>query len=196
MDDNTIIRVLAALGTTRPYIGLVTTPKARHQLWRLLNDLLLAQRPALYNERLGKKPLKDSEKVTVIQRTLALIGAFAAVIGTHQAVISTDEGWVRDISLQPRPRGMNWTAQHALSPQQLSQTVPRFDYSVDWDDFLFLCAKAVHIVAGYNAGKMPNTTATIDFAREHDASIGVRVIVKEHPLAGTVTTRNHIAALD
>jgi hypothetical protein len=179
-------RLCALLRITRPFAHLPVTNRPMTTLWAAMDDALMALRMPLYHKRLGKAPPKSADSAKAIQAGLALLGAFASGFGTRQAIVSSRNGWIDRISFQPRPEGINWTAAYAISPQapvrRASTAIP---YAVSIEDFLHLSAKVIYAVAGYNAGAIPDVTATYAFDLTH-ATIRVAVVVREH---GVQTSR-------
>jgi hypothetical protein len=171
-------RLCSILRTTRPFANLPVMNQPMATLWSAMDDTLKALRMPLYHKRLRKPPPKPADHLTAIQAGLALVGAFAGTFGTHQAIVSSRHCWIDRISFQPRPESMNWTAQHAISPQELvhRSTMP---YEVSLEDFLHLAAKVVYAVARRNAGAMPDATATYTFSQTWE-TVQVDVVVREH----------------
>jgi hypothetical protein len=157
-------------------------------LWSAMNGCLLDLRLPLYHKRLQKKPPKPAATNLAVQRSLTMLAAFAAACHMgqgYQAVVSSENGWVTSISFQPRPYGMNWTAKHAIDPPEaVLRAGPRSDLEVSIEDVLHLAAKVVHAVAGYQAGALPDLTATYRFGRMRLMSLdevpSVNLIVREH----------------
>jgi hypothetical protein len=130
-------------------------------LWNALNTTLLELRASIYHVRLGKKAPKLVARQASIQKALALLGAFAATLGTRQAIVSCERGLPRSISFQPQPDGLNWTAKHALS---CKHDIPQPIGLVEIHDFMFLAVKTICAVAHYQMGYMRDGTATFHFA--------------------------------
>jgi hypothetical protein len=146
-------------------------------VWDALNACLLALRMPLYNQRLRKKPLslKNHERAT--QQTLILLAAFAIAYGCKQAIVSSLDGSVRSVSFQPRPFTLNWTQEHAISPVHLTRPHINDDPrppNVSVEDMLFLAAKLVHAISGYNVGTMPDAVTTFSFYPGVCVSVVVR----------------------
>jgi hypothetical protein len=150
-------------------------------LWTALNGCLLDLRMPLYNRRLGKRPAKPIAVDLAIQRGLTVMAAFVEALGLSdgQAIMSSTDGWIKSISFQPRPFGLNWTAQHAIDPPEaVLAAQSRNDYVVDVEDLLHLAAKLVYAICGYNAGVIPDLTATMGFSRADDR-VGITVVARE-----------------
>jgi hypothetical protein len=179
-----IERMLTTLQSSDCFPDAPAMTRSMQTVWNILDDCLHALRLPLYHQRLGKKPAKAADHQAAIQRSLALLGAFAAAIGTKQAIVSTENGTVRSISFQPRPYAMNWTAAYAIDPVELTRSTPREPYSVEIEDMLHLAAKIAHAVSGHNIGQMPDGVTTFGF---FDGVLGLQrasaeVIVR--PLCG------------
>jgi hypothetical protein len=170
-------RICSVLRTTRPFVDLPVTNRPVTDLWSALDSCLMTLRMPLYHKRLRKPPPKPVVYANGVQAGLALVGAFAAGFGTHQAIVSSKDGWIDRISFQPRPESMNWTASHAISPQALVHRSP-ISYEVSIEDFLHLAAKVVYAVVAANAGAIPDVTATYAF-RHTDETILVDLVVRE-----------------
>jgi hypothetical protein len=130
-------------------------------LWDALNQTLLALRLPLHHVYLGKSAPKPKDREAAIQCGLAFLGEFAALADTRQAIVSAAKGHPRSISFQPRPDGFNWTAEHAISGPDDSMLTR--GAAVGNEDVLFLAAKVACAVGGYQAGQMPDLTATFSF---------------------------------
>ena len=101
---------------------------------------------------------------TAIQSSLAILEAFAATVGTKQAVLSSQGGRFTSISFQPRPYGVNWTAEHALT---LGETEMIFHKArgmhIEVADMLHLAAKVTLAITRCQAGRMVDAVTTFTF---------------------------------
>jgi hypothetical protein len=147
-------------------------------LWNAIDQTALALRLPLYNRRLGKQPAKPAVREEAIQKGLALLGAFGTVFDVKQVVVSTKDGQVDRVSFQPRPNGLNWTARHAISPEAMTR-IPASPFEVTGVDFIALAAKLVYAIGGYNAGFIPDVTATYDL-RSLNQEIATDVVLHFH----------------
>lgn len=165
IDPDTAAFLLHRLRTTRPFADMPVTNRPEQDLWRAFDGCLLQLRLPLYHSRLGKPAPKPKQRVDAIQAALALLAAFARTYDTHQAIITARDRWVRAISFQPRPEGLNWTAEYALHP------VPNGDdrhpgeaARVSVEDLLHLAAKVACVIGGFQPGAIPvDFTATLVF---------------------------------
>lgn len=172
-------RLCVSLRTTKPFASLPVMNQPTAAVWSALNDTLLALRRPLYHHYLHKPPPKPADRAQAIQAGLALIGAFAALFGTRQAIVSSHHCRIDRISFQPRPEGMNWTGEHAIAPPALVHRASIRQYDVSLEDFLHLSAKVVYAVTDRHAGAMPDATATYTFGATDD-TIMVALSVREH----------------
>jgi hypothetical protein len=178
IDDEIAARMVALLQNTAPFWSKVTvTNRPMETLWWTLNDTDMQLRMPLYHRRLGKREPKPADRQTAIQSSLAILGAFAAVIGTRQAVLSSEGGHITSISFQPRPFGVNWTAEHAISCLDFDPLYPALRaMHVEVPDILHLARKVVHVIAGCQAGQMVDAVTT--FAFQH-TPLMVNVLIRE-----------------
>lgn len=160
----------------------VTVPATNHpmrDLWHVVNTCHFDLRMPLYHKRLGKKPAKPAAHQNAVRRALAVLTAFAGAARINQAIVSSSAGWIRSISLQPRPHGMNWTADHAIDPPQvIEKHHTDGNEAVTIEDILHLAGKVACAVTGQNAGEMPDATATIVFLHVN-AGLHARVTIRE-----------------
>lgn len=87
MTDELITGLVESLRRTLPFQSLAVTNRPHEALWRAHNETLLALRLPLYHARLGRARPKPKGYDTAIQAGLAILGAFAHVTGTRQAIV-------------------------------------------------------------------------------------------------------------
>lgn len=180
IDPDTAAYMLHRLKATRPFADMLVTNRPEKDLWRAFDGCLLQLRLPLYHHRLGKTAPKPKLRDDALQACLALLAAFARAYGTAQAVVTARAQWVRAISFQPRPEGMNWTARYALDPLPGHPVRDPGEASrVTIADMLHLAAKASCVLAGYQAGAIAEDyTATFQFRRGE--TLGCAVVLREH----------------
>lgn len=160
-------------------ITITLTNRPMRDLWQAVNECHFDLRMPLYHKRLGKKPMKPANHQNAIRRALTILTAFAAAARINQAVVSSSGGWIRSISFQPRPHNMNWTADYAIDPpQEIEKHHTDGFEAVTIEDILHLAGKLACAVTGYNAGEMPDATATIVFLNVN-AGLHARVVIRE-----------------
>jgi hypothetical protein len=166
--DETIERMLPYLQLVDDFQDLpVRNRPPMPLLWKILDTCLQELRLPLYSIRLGKKPPSPKDAARAIQRALALLTVFAHAVGTRQAIVSIVDGWPQRISFQPRPFGLNWTADHAVDPVAIPSRwheAPVF-YEVSIEDMLHLAPKIAFAVSETNIGRPLNAVATFLFER-------------------------------
>lgn len=167
IDPDQAARIIILLRGTKPYADDTALTVSSHPLWLAWDTALLALRLPLYHQRLGKRAPKPAAQAVAIQRGLALLAAFAACSGTHQIIVSSQGGWIRSISFQPRPFNMSWTAEHAITPTSLVTRTAAFQVSVE--DILHLAAYVTYAISGCNAGQIVDLTATLKFLQQPDS---------------------------
>jgi hypothetical protein len=111
-----------------------------------------------------------------VQSGLAILSAFANTVGTRQAVLSSYGGTIVSISFQPRPQGVNWAAEHALSRGDVTSMFPHDDgMHVEVSDMLHLAAKVAHATCRCQSGQMVDAVTTFTFdPQDGPASVQVR----------------------
>lgn len=144
----------------RDRVPLVMNRPAK-DLWTLFNGLLLQLRMPLYSTYLGKRRPRPAEIEKACECGLAMLTAFARIYEIKQIIVTTRDGWATDVSLQPRPAGLHWTAEHAVQPLTLVR--PSESCDVGAIDFLFLAVHVTHVIGGFEARKIPDLTATFIF---------------------------------
>src|ERR1700722_5903183 len=99
----------------------------------------------LYWRRLGRAIPNPAAYEIAVQSGLAILSTFANTVGTRQAVLSSYAGTIISISFHPRPYGVNWTAEHALSQGEVTTMFPHdHGMHVEVSDMLHLAAKVAH----------------------------------------------------
>jgi hypothetical protein len=182
LTDDQATRINGLLRATRPFAKLpATNQRPMNTTWQALNDTLMSMRLPLYHRSLRKPVPTEKVYEAAVQNGLALLGAFAATLGTKQAIVSSRGRWIDRISFQPRPDGMNWNAAHAISPEYLVQKrASDPNQAVSLEDFLFMAAKTTYVVARRSAGAIPDITATFAFDVASDGAPTVDGVVREH----------------
>ena len=177
MNDDIAKRMVERLCLTPPFARLPVTNRPMENLWLAVDQALMALRLPLYFRRLGKSQPKPAAYEIAIQTSLAILEAFAATVGTRQAVLSSEGGRFTSISFQPRPYGVNWTAEHALTVGDVDETFHRVHaMHVEVSDMLHLAAKVTLAITRCKAGWMVDAITTFTF----DQYAGtVSVLVRE-----------------
>jgi hypothetical protein len=180
LNPEQVVRINDFLRLTHPFTDLPVMNRPMNVTWQALNDTLMAMRLPLYHKALRKPMPAEKAYETATQLGLALLGAFAAAVGTKQAIVSSRGRWIDRISFQPRPDGMNWTAEHAIDPQNLVQRRPPDpNQNVQIEDFLFMAAKTTYVIGRHQAGTIPDTTATFAFGESTQGYPWVEAVVRE-----------------
>ena len=178
MNDDIAKRLVERLRLMPPFARLPVTNRPMEDLWQALDQTLHAMRLPLYFRRLGKSQPKEAAYEIAIQSSLAILEAFAAIVGTRQAVLSSKNGRFTTISFQPRPYGVNWTAEHALTLGNVDEMFHKVHNAmhIEVSDMLHLAAKVTLAIARCQAGWMVDAVTTFTF----DQYAGtVSVLVRE-----------------
>jgi hypothetical protein len=179
MPNSLIAAFLDGLRQTQPFHSLPASNQLTEQLWESHNTVLLQLRLPLYYDRLRKPRPKQKTYDTAIQSGLAVLGSFALITGTAQAIVRIDRGASQAISFQARPFGANWVVDHGVTPVALQQSwsdpllerdqmeAPRMlTLDVSTRDVLHLAGKvALAVVNSTTTDPRSRGTATFTFAR-------------------------------
>jgi hypothetical protein len=179
MPNPLIAAFVEGLRQTMPFHSLPASNRLTETLWTAHNDTLLRLRLPLYYDRLRKPRPKQKTYDAAIQSGLAVLGSFALLTGTAQAIIRIDRSTAQAISFQPRPFGANWIVKHGITPaaMQVSWTDPLLErdpmevprlltLDVSTRDILHLAGKvALAVVNSTTTDPRSNGVATFTFAR-------------------------------
>ena len=164
MNDDIAKRMVDRLCLTKPFARLPVTNRPMEDLWQALDQTLHALRLPLYFRRLGKAQPKEAAYEIAVQSGLAIIEAFAATVGTRQAVLSSFNGRFTSVSFQPMPYGVNWTAQHALTPGETEMIFHKSSgMHIEVADMLHLAPKVALAIVRCQAGQMVDAVTTFMF---------------------------------
>lgn len=175
MNDDLAERLLDQLRLTQPFFDLPATTRPMNRILDALNRTLLALRMPLYHVHLKKPAPKPKDRAAAVKCGMALLGSFAFCTNTRQAIITTWDGHPRSISFQPRPQGLNWNVPHCIYIPTDAEISAKS--AVETEDMLFLAPKIACAVGGYQAGQMPDLTATFSFGFFEPGD--ARVIIRE-----------------
>lgn len=176
--DEIVNHMLIELGVS-DHISIALTNRPMRDLWAVVNECHFDLRMPLFHKRLGKKPAKPAAHTNAVRRALAVLTSFGAAARINQVIVSSSGGWIRSISFQPRPHGINWSAEYAITPLQVIEKHHTGGFeSVTVEDIIHLAGKLACAVTGYNAGEMPDATATIVFLHI-GSGLHARVVVRE-----------------
>lgn len=185
ISDQDLEHMLQHLQTV-PSFDVLCADAARRRvppIWYALDRTLCGLRHALYADRLRKAPPRSAAKrrteevelQKAVRSAFHLLEAFARLHETQQVIITTHRGWPCSVSFQPRPWGMNWTAEHAITFADPAHNIPAAEpvCSVTYEDLAHLAVKAVHAATARQLGKAGDMTATISFVPD-----GTRLVVR------------------
>ena len=124
MPNSLITAFVEGLTETLPFRGLsVKTNRLNETLWTAVNDTNLKLRLPLYWDQLRKPRPKKAVYDASIQAGLAVLGSFAMITNTKQAIVRIEHGNATAVSFQPRPFGeANWTRDHGIMPVALQNS--------------------------------------------------------------------------
>ena len=174
MNDDLAARTLAGLRHTAPYCDLRLTDQPVSDLQQVLNTVLVAMRLPLYHRRLGRPAPPDRAYDAAEQQGLAILAAFASAAGVRQAILRADGSIVRSVSFQPRPEGLNWTAEYAIAPIEKQLAHP-----ISAADVLHLAVKVMDAALRCQWFHAPAGTGTFIFERSFEDAPSARFIFKD-----------------